>query len=248
MILMFTGTGNSAYVAKRVAKIIDDEVVDLKTRIQKQDFSEIISTKPWVVVAPVYAWQLPHVVRDWLKKAKLTGHSSMYFILTCGDSIGNAGHYAEKLCREIHKIYRGIGQVVMPENYIAMFKAPDHEKALEIVEKAEASIEQAAWAIRNSEPLTDKAGLLGKLSSGIVNKAFYTFILHSKKFIVDETKCTGCGSCVRNCPMNAITLENGKPRWHDPCTHCMACICHCPEEAIEYGRASKGQPRYTCPK
>ena len=36
MILMFTGTGNSAYVAKRVAKIIDDEVVDLKTRIQKQ--------------------------------------------------------------------------------------------------------------------------------------------------------------------------------------------------------------------
>ena len=28
------------------------------------------------------------------------------------------------------------------------------------------------------------------------------------------------------------------------CTHCMACICYCPKEAIEYGKKSKGKPRY----
>ena len=25
---------------------------------------------------------------------------------------------------------------------------------------------------------------------------------------------------------------------------CMACICYCPKEAIEYGKKSRGKPRY----
>ena len=29
---------------------------------------------------------------------------------------------------------------------------------------------------------------------------------------------------------------------------CMACICGCPAEAIEYGKKSRGKPRYQCPK
>ena len=46
------------------------------------------------------------------------------------------------------------------------------------------------------------------------------------------------------CPLNNIHLENSKPVWGKNCTHCMACICYCPKEAIEYGRKSKGKPRY----
>lgn len=44
--------------------------------------------------------------------------------------------------------------------------------------------------------------------------------------------------------MNNIHLENGKPLWGKNCTHCMACICYCPKEAIEYGKKSRGKPRY----
>ena len=56
--------------------------------------------------------------------------------------------------------------------------------------------------------------------------------------------CIGCGKCVELCPLNNIHLENGKPVWGKNCTHCMACICYCPKEAIEYGKKSKGKPRY----
>ncbi len=38
-------------------------------------------------------------------------------------------------------------------------------------------------------------------------------------------------------------LQNGRPLWGGSCT-CMACICRCPAEAIEYGRKSRGKPRY----
>ena len=58
------------------------------------------SEKPWVIVAPTYAWQLPHIVRDWLYETKLEGNKKIYFVLTCGESIANAGAYAEKLCQK----------------------------------------------------------------------------------------------------------------------------------------------------
>lgn len=51
---------------------------------------------------------------------------------------------------------------------------------------------------------------------------------------------------MRLCPLNNITLEDGKPLWGGNCTHCMACISYCPTEAIEYGRRSVGKPRYRC--
>ena len=56
--------------------------------------------------------------------------------------------------------------------------------------------------------------------------------------------CIGCGKCVELCSLNNIHLENCKPVWGKNCTHCMACICYCPKEAIEYGKKSRGKPRY----
>ncbi len=60
--------------------------------------------------------------------------------------------------------------------------------------------------------------------------------------------CVGCGKCAAVCVENNIRLRDGRPVWGDRCTHCMACICGCPAGAIEYGRASRGKPRYQCPE
>ena len=79
--------------------------------------------------------------------------------------------------------------------------------------------------------------------SGPVNPLFYAIAVKDGAFTA-STACTGCGQCVSRCPLNNITLEDGKPRWGGNCTHCMACICYCPAEAIEYGKKSCGQPRY----
>ena len=65
---------------------------------------------------------------------------------------------------------------------------------------------------------------------------------------VDGEKCVGCGKCAAVCVENNIRLRDGRPVWGDRCTHCMACICGCPAGAIEYGRASRGKPRYQCPE
>lgn len=50
---------------------------------------------------------------------------------------------------------------------------------------------------------------------------------------IDETKCTGCGSCVEACSLEAMAVSDGKAM-ADPelCVECGVCADACPAEAI----------------
>lgn len=246
MILYFTGTDNSKYAADFIGDRIGDDVVDLFDRIRNNDYSEIVSDKPFVICCPTYSWQIPHIVRDWLLNAKLFGSNKIYFVMTCGGEIGNAEKYLKKLASQIGKEYMGCAEVLMPENYIALFDAPDDEKASAIITSAEEKIEQIYQKIKSNEKLEDvSTNFIGKLYSSVVNDLFYPLYVKDKRFTASDD-CIGCGLCAKKCVMNNITLENGKPKWNGNCTHCMACISYCPKECIEYGEHSKGLIRYTC--
>lgn len=248
MILYFSGTGNSAYAAKRIGREIGDETVDLLEKIKSSDFSEMRSQRQWVVVAPTYAWRIPRIVHSWLEKTPLSGNGDIYFVMTCGGSIGSAGRYLERLCAQKKMNYRGCAGITMPENYIAMFDVPAREQAEEILERAEEAIDRAALVIKNGDPFPRPALSFGdKVNSGIINDIFYPAFVHAKKFYTTDA-CVGCGKCVGVCPLSNVRLESGKPVWGDRCTHCMACISRCPAQAIEYGTHSRGLPRYTCPR
>lgn len=100
MIVYFSGTGNSAYVAKRLQRELQDEGFDLFSSIRHRKKDALYAKQPWVIVAPTYAWRIPRVVHEWLKEVELTGSRELYFVMTCGGSIGNAGAYLERLCKE----------------------------------------------------------------------------------------------------------------------------------------------------
>ena len=135
----------------------------------------------------------------------------------------------------------------MPENYIALFQVPEEDEARRIVAAALPVLEEGAACIRADRDFPPRrTGALDRLKSGPVNAFFYRFIIHDGPFRATEA-CVGCGKCVQACVQNDIRLENGRPVWGGHCTHCMACICGCPTQAIEYGRASRGKPRYRCP-
>lgn len=248
MILYFSGTGNSEYTAKRLAKELQDETASLFQKIRSHDFGGLSSEKPWVIVTPTYGWRIPRIVQEWMSNTKFSGARDIYFVMTCGGSIGNAASYVEKLCSGKGLSFRGCIPVIMPENYIALFEAPAHEEALEIIGRAEPVIDETARLIKNRETYAQPAVTLkDRLSSGIVNDIYYPVFIHAKKFYATE-KCTSCGLCERVCPLNNISIVDGKAVWGDHCTHCMACICRCPAGAVEYGSHSRGLARYRCPK
>lgn len=248
MILYFSGTGNSAYVANYIGREIKDEVINLFDKLKSHDYSTLTSNKPYVLVVPTYAWQIPHFVRDWILNTEFTQNQKIYFVLTCGDSIKNAGKYAKRLCEKKNLVYMGCMEIIMPENYIAVFKAPDETTADSIIEKASRKILATAELIKSQKSLPEtKKNISGNICSGPVNTMFYSFIVSAKKFYVTDD-CISCAHCVKVCPMSNITMVKGKPSYGKDCTHCMACICTCPKEAIEYGKKSIGKRRYICPK
>ena len=58
MVLYYSATGNTEYIAKEIARRLDDECVDLLDRIKNQDFTEFHSEKPFIICAPVYVCEM----------------------------------------------------------------------------------------------------------------------------------------------------------------------------------------------
>lgn len=244
MVLYFTGTGNSRHIAERIAHALNDTLISLNDRIKSGDITPLAVNGRLVLVMPTYAWRIPRIVRDHLLRTELRGARETWFVMDCGSEIGNAAKYNRALCREKGLVYMGTAQIVMPENYIAMFDAPQAEKARQIVARAEPDIDNVIAAVRENRAFSPpRRKFYDRFMSGPVNPIFYSCFVKASAFTVGDA-CTGCGQCVRRCPTNNITLQTGKPVWGQDCTHCMACICYCPAEAIEYGKKSLGKPRY----
>lgn len=81
----------------------------------------------------------------------------------------------------------------------------------------------------------------------IVHKSLFNVYFHKvhKKFTL-ENHCTSCSICQKVCPVNNISLKEGKPQWGTECEACHACVHWCPQNAINIGK-SKGRLQYQNP-
>lgn len=247
MILYYSATGNSEFCARRLAERCGDKAIDVFNYIRDGIAGEFVSDRPWVFVSPTHGWRLPALFAGFIGSARFAGSSEAYFVMTCGTDIGSAPRYNRALCSSKGLMYRGTLEVVMPENYVAMFYVPGESEAADIVRAAVPVLDATSVDIINGRDLAEpRRTPVGALKSGVVNAAFRRFVIGDRRFAVSD-RCVSCGKCGRVCPTRNISLENGRPAWHGNCTHCMACICSCPANAIEYDKASQGKPRYHCP-
>lgn len=246
MIFYFTGTGNSRYIAKKISEITGDTLVSMNDKIKQDDTHPIHVENGLVFVVPTYGWRIPRVVEQWIRSTQFIGAGQAWFVMDCGSEIGNAAKYIRQLCEEKGFTYMGTAQVIMPENYIAMFNVPEETEAEQIIKNAAPVINSVAHKIANGEAFpAPRNNLSDRFMSSAVNPIFYRLFVKADAFRA-SSKCIGCGKCVELCPLNNVMLKDGRPVWGKDCTHCMACICHCPVEAIEYGKKSVGKPRYHC--
>ena len=244
MVFYFSGTGNSQRAAKQIAEVLGDELVSINACLKKGKKETFRSERPLVIVAPTYSWQMPKVVERWLRETEFEGNRNIYFVLTCGGSVGNAAAYAKKLCEEKGLCFSGLALVAMPNNYVALSNTPDEAECAAILKKADERAAALAALIQKEEPFPDApVSFKDRMYSGPVNSLFYAVFVHDKGFAATDA-CVSCGKCVQRCPLNNISMADGRPVWHGNCTHCMACIGGCPVEAIEYKSASKGNRRY----
>ena len=187
MVLYFTGTGNSRHIAERIAHALNDTLISLNDRIKSGDITPLAVNGRLVLVMPTYAWRIPRIVRDHLLRTELRGARETWFVMDCGSEIGNAAKYNRALCREKGLVYMGTAQIVMPENFIAMFNAPTVEEARRIVAKAEPFIDRAIAAIRAGHMFSPpRKKLYDRIASSAVNPVFYLLFVKANPFTASD--------------------------------------------------------------
>lgn len=251
MILYFSGSGNSEYVAKYLADKLDDEVISLAPYLKENRTLDITSTKPYILVTPVYISVIPLPIEDLLSNSKLIGNNKFYFILTCAGSGVSASYVsANRICKKLNMIFMGLIHYTMPQDYLMYFQTLTKEENEKIFSSAIKKIPVAIDYIRKEEYLEcKKPGLMHKLMSRRCMIVLFMKMLNkTKKFNVSEN-CISCSKCVNVCPTNTIKLVDGKPVWTNKrCLHCTACINRCPKEAINFGKKTTNKPRYVAIK
>ena len=246
MILYFSATGNTEYIAKEIARLTGDECLNLLQKIQNADYSEIKSDKPFIICAPIYVCEFPVFMLQFLRKVPLTGSREIYYIFSSGGYSGRAFRQAQALTRRKKLIFKGCGDIQMPRNYIAsnMYPMLSNEEIHDYLERAKNTIANTAEIINAGGMLKMRhVYLFESLIILPVASPWRKFVLTAKKFYVKDS-CLGCGKCAKLCPLNNIIIEDKKPVWGKKCTHCMACICNCPKDSIEYGTITVGKERY----
>ena len=236
MIFYFSGTGNSAWAARQLARLTEDAALDITGL---QELPDIHSAKQIGFVFPVYAWGPPEIMADFAKKLPAT-QAFTFGVCTCGE---DAGHAMKRFSR-LYPLSSSYS-LRMPNNYIVGSDTDDESEILQKLTAAREELARMAQEIRRQQKVYRvHEGAMAGLKSSLVNYGFNKFARSAKPFFAGET-CNGCGQCAKHCPAHAITIREGKPVWGAQCCQCLRCINECPGQAIQYGKATAGRRRYT---
>lgn len=248
MIVYFTGTGNSRYVAEAFADKLNDQIICANELIKAGKSGDFSSETPWVFVCPIYVANIAIIFAEFLRKSTFSGNNKAYFISTAAADDGTAVNEASAICNEKGLEFKGTELIQMPQNYLLYFKMTDEEECNRRLNNSLVQVDKIVQIIRDNGTLrTDIKSSASHLVTHLIEKLYFKYFTTTKQFHVTEG-CIGCGICEKKCPLNNIVMENGKPKWIGKCVHCVACINSCPKKVIEFGKLTSDKSRYVCKK
>jgi len=250
-IYYFSGTGNTAWVARQLAaRLIDlgDEVT-----LTSCEHASALDVDPAAydvvgVAFPVHASFAPLVFRDFLDRLPPGEGKPLFALTTAGYAAGDTAWYAAQPLQAKGYDPFLLANVKMGNNLHLPLLSPlpvtPPEKMEPLLYRARAKIAQLANLIQQREPYEEGVGLTGR-ALGIVQRGLVERFedLAFKGFWADET-CTRCGWCVRHCPVHAIEMTETEVAFGDKCIICMRCYNFCPVQAIQLTEATRDAEKY----
>ncbi len=235
-IFCFSATGNSLYVAKRLAQGINAKVISMTSNVHTCS-DDMIG-----FVFPTFYFGLPKVVDSFINQLKMDNPKAYIFtIATCGKFTCCLDDVVQRILTKKGLKLSYFAKVQCVENFTPTYKVNDRPSIHQITE---CKVLQITKELCQKKTTTIKP-------FGIINRVNYLRYPgnHStpcdRKFSVKQ--CSSCGMCVNICPNKNIKLVVRKPEFQGNCQLCLACLHICPNEAINWKWLTKKHARYTNP-
>ncbi|MBU4451073.1 MAG: EFR1 family ferrodoxin [Actinobacteria bacterium] len=264
LILYFSGTGNTHYVAQYIMQRLKHLPIEIQVQSIEQLLAEELSKFDVLAIGfPVYECDSPLFFRKYLDRLPRVEGKGVFVFCTKGAFAGNAPRCNLKRLMMKGYIPLGAACVGMPgsdglpfmqkESWIVRLAQHKNYDKLKTADHLAQRMESVLCGIANGKAIESYRSKLSLSISGLLLdwlwKLLYQIFSNyiKRKFWADE-HCNGCGFCVKICPAKNIELNNKRAFFLDHCYICMRCIHQCPKEAIQIGQATVGKFRWRGPK
>jgi ferredoxin len=243
----FTGTGNSANVAKWLSEVAIEKNMECRLiNIAQTDRKNIEKSSPTstvVFVSPIHGFNYPPVMLNFILHFPKGKNRVVLMNTRAGMLIGNfitpgitgIAFYLTSLIMII-KGYsiQALFPVDLPSNWISLHPGLNNRTVKFMHEKIKRRV--TAYGQKIVAGKTHFKALLEVWDIFLFPIAFgYYFVgrfLFSKTFYA-SSDCNNCDICIKGCPVKAIIKVDKRPFWTFNCESCMKCIGNCPKKAIE---------------
>jgi NAD-dependent dihydropyrimidine dehydrogenase PreA subunit/cellobiose-specific phosphotransferase system component IIB len=224
-IYFFSGTGNTAFLAKKFKEILNKKGVecvlfkieDLKYRNVDVNSDLIMFLFP-VAVGLTY----PFILEN-LKRLNGMGKKVAVVPNMAAKSLGLKSIMKNILIKSNFDPYF-YKELIMPGNYLSI-KSEEENK--NIINKTERKIDEIL-----DELLVSRSWGSSLFHYFLVLPLFYlAFFSFRKKINLNKEKCVQCGLCETLCPVSNIKVID-YPEFEEKCEMCLRCTSFCPKKAL----------------
>lgn len=237
LIIYFSGTGNTEYVAKKLAEAMENNgaQVDLVPVEKIHGSGEYPDPSKYDLVGfgyAVHSWEAPRIFFETLKAFPASKDKPAFLFKSAGDKELEGGSTARPrniLKRKGYRVFHEYNYL-MPANvfvgYDDRFSVVELDLTDRITAKNAQLILDGKTRLQRNGPLKRLGSFLGVFeqigSKRLGRRSFHT---------TDE--CNLCGACILKCPMQNISETNGKVKFGGNCLICFRCVYLCPKNAIK---------------
>ncbi|MCL2051989.1 MAG: EFR1 family ferrodoxin [Lachnospiraceae bacterium] len=233
IMLYFSGTGNSKYIAKLFSFYMNAKCHSIEEQI---DFDKLLSESETIAFCyPVYASRVPRIMREFVSKY-LSSLKGKKLIIFCTQMI-----FSGDGARAFTALFpRGHIKVVYAEHFFM----PNNISSAAFVPMASEKL--VKFYLRCSQRRMAKA--LVDIMAGDTKKRGFNILSRTlgllqapllaptEKMAKNSVKvsdgCNLCGVCVSVCPMQNLSVHSGSITHNHNCTMCCRCVNKCPAKAI----------------
>lgn len=243
-ILYFSGTGNSAYIAKGFARRMGADCHSIEEDV---DFAALLDAHDTVAVCyPIYGSCVPRIMREFaVKHSTILGEKKLIILCTQMMFSGDGARAFARLLPGCDENVIYAEHFNMPNNISNFWLFPIGEG--ERKRKQHAADRRLECICHNIQGgIVRRRGwggfstLLGKLQ----NSGWPAIEEKRNGSFIADGDCNLCGLCVRHCPMGNLELTEAGVTQKSNCILCYRCVNLCPQKAATVLLHTKPKQQY----